>query len=95
MTWEWAWLDDIDGFSKAHLERLPDGRQIIVGTFKGLRTFHDERKGTAARMTFQGVIEEGEKAYRVTAPVEVQITDKNAKFKSVGTILEWEQIEND
>lgn len=95
MIWEWAWMDDIDGFSKAQLERLPSGEQVIVGTFKGLRTFHNERKETSARMTFQGIVKEGEKAYRVTVPVDVQILPRSAKFKSAGTILEWEELEND
>lgn len=88
-------MDDIDGLSKAQLERQADGKQIIVGTFKGLRTFHDERKGTSARMTFRGVVEEGEKAYRVAVPVDVRILARSAKFKSAGTILALEELEND
>ncbi len=90
-----ASLDNVEGFATAHIEQLQSGKQVVVGTFKGERTFHDAHKGTSARMTFRGVVEEGEKAYRVTVPVNVRIQVRTAKFKSTGTIVAWKELEND
>lgn len=88
-------MDDIDGLSKAQMEKLPDGKQAVVGTFKGLRTFHDERKGTSARMIYRGLVEDDGKLYRVKVPVNVRILIRSAKFKSADTIVAWEPIEDD
>lgn len=89
-----ASLDDVEGFATAHVERLQGGKKVVVvGTFKGERTFHNARKGTSARMIYRGLAEDGGVLFRVEVPVCVRIQVRGAKFKSTGTIVAWEKVE--
>jgi hypothetical protein len=92
MTWKWAWMDDIQGFSTAYMEKLPNGQQIVVGTFKGERTFHAAHKGSSARMVYQGLVEDEGTLYRVEVPVAVRIQARAAKFRSDSPLTFWERV---
>jgi hypothetical protein len=95
MTLKGAWLDDVEGFATAYVEKLPDAQQVIVGTFKGERTFHDARKGSSARMVYQGLVEDEGAFYRVEVPVTVRIQARAAKFRADGPLTFWEKISDD
>jgi hypothetical protein len=47
-----------EGFATARIEQLKGGKQVVIGTFKGERTFHDAHKGTSARMIYRGLVED-------------------------------------
>lgn len=88
-------LDTVEGFATAHIEQLKNGKRVVVGTFKGERTFHDAHKGTSARMIYRGLVEDEGVLFRLEVPVNVRVMVRGAKFKSVGAILAWEELEND